>query len=142
MNAFPQPTAEEGSRAPHQRHDPTGPPRSVSRRTPVSGIDIDRLARGSELIVVTKNSTYHLTIVDPAARRVLIAGGAQFPVARMGSVEGAKRGPLTCVGHLQVGLSMELLAAGQPIVTSRVYSIAVEDPAACCWPVPAISRQR
>jgi hypothetical protein len=36
------------------------------------------------------------------------------------------RNGVTCLGHLQVGLSMALLAAGQPVITTRVYSIVVE----------------
>jgi hypothetical protein len=102
------------------------PSRPTPQGEPVAGVDIDALPFGSEVTVVTRNSTYHLTVADPAARRVLISGGQHFSVPRFGWVRGARnQNGITCLGRIQVGQSMALVAAGQPIVTTHVYSITV-----------------
>jgi hypothetical protein len=118
-----EPVRERDTARPAAPHGPT--------REHVAGVDIDSLPIGTQLLVTTHNSSYHLTVVDPAERRVLIAGGAQFSVPRLGWVEGTwVGGGVMSPGHLQVGLPMALFASEQPIVTSRVYSVAIERPVA------------
>lgn len=94
----------------------------LQKNTP--SVDIGLLPPGTRLAIGTKNSTYHVTLCDPSHRTAVIEGGRLFQKATGAQIEGATPGTGPArLGHIEVGASLELLATGRRIVTSRVHSI-------------------
>ncbi len=85
-------------------------------------VDVGLLPPGTRLTIGTKNSTYHVTLCNPSHRTAVIEGGQLFQKATGAQIEGV----------IEVGASLELLATGRRIVTSRVHSIE-------CLPQPVAS---
>ena len=100
---------------------------AVSQTSGVGLADVDAF---STLVVRTRNSIYHITILRPYAREVLVQGGAFFAVRTRACLNGSNVGG-SCLklGWVGIGSHMEFHADDQWIITSRVRSLAVEHPA-------------
>jgi hypothetical protein len=99
-------------------------------RGPVVGVDVRSLPAGTEMVVDTANSRYHV-VMRGSRSNAGVQGGPYFVAETEARIEGsALTGSLLKTGWIGVGLFMELSAGGRRIVTSRVRSIIVEpDPA-------------
>ena len=87
-----------------------------------NGIDLHTAPPLLELLVETRNSTYRLIVSGQG--RISIEGGRYFPALTLAHFDGASAGgSLLKIGRIVVGLSMEITANGQRIVTSPVRSI-------------------
>lgn len=93
------------------------------------GFHLRDLAAFDSLDVETRNSHYRLTVLDPAAGRALIEGGALFGAPAEVTVTGATLGgSLLKVGCILDGFRLEVLHAGTRVVTSHVRRIRLNDP--------------
>jgi hypothetical protein len=95
-----------------------------ARRT--DGIAIDKLARGTVVIVQTRNSQYRLIVVNGRRNKVLVEGGTLFPEVMLAHLQGASLGgsPVQ-TGWIGEGLRMELRRGSERIVTSPVESVCI-----------------
>jgi hypothetical protein len=94
-----------------------------------AGVSLDSLERGTTLIVQTENSRYRLVVLDGSRHRVLIEGGATFPDAVPAVLQGARgSGSLIKTGWIGPGLHMELFVDPRWVITSRVQSVAIDEP--------------
>ncbi len=100
---------------------------AVSQTSGVGLADVDAF---STLVVRTRNSVYHITILRPYAREVLVQGGEFFTARTRACLDGSSFGG-SCLklGWVGVGSHMEFHADDQWIITSHVRSIAVEQAA-------------
>ncbi len=100
----------------------------VSQADGINLTDVDAL---TTLVVQTENSVYHITILKPHTKEVLVQGGMFFTVGTKACLNGSSFGG-SCLklGWVGVGLRMELHTEDQWIITSHVRSITVEDSAA------------
>ena len=87
---------------------------------------VPQLALHDQLLVRTRNSTYEIIVVVPHTASVLVRGGAFFPTFAPARVAGSSwgRGFLKLHG-IYAGFQMELVTDDQPIVTTRVRTVAV-----------------
>jgi len=93
-----------------------------------NGISLGEVDALTTLHVHTANSLYRVVALDPARERILIQGGKFFPVPTEARLAGASRGgSMLKLSWLGCGLRMEVLVAGQRIVTSPVRSIEIVD---------------
>ncbi len=122
-DALPEPTADIGPR----QCTLDGFVEAVSQSQGVGLTDVDVL---TTLVVQTENSVYHITILQPYTREVLVQGGAFFTARTRACLSGSSFGG-SCLklGWIGVGLRMEFHADAEWIITSHVRSIAVEEPA-------------
>ena len=97
---------------------------AVSHTKGVGLADVDIF---TTLVVQTDNSVYHITILQPYTREVVVQGGAFFTTRTRARLNGSSFGG-SCLklGWVGVGLHMEFHAEDQWIITSHVRSIAVE----------------
>ncbi len=97
---------------------------AVSQTKGVGLADVDTF---STLVVRTRNSVYHITILRPWAREVLVQGGEFFTARTRACLNGSSFGG-SCLklGWVGIGSHMEFHADDQWIITSHVRSIAVE----------------
>ncbi len=100
---------------------------AVSQTSGVGLADVDAF---STLVVRTRNSIYHITILRPYAREVLVQGGEFFTARTRACLNGSSFGG-SCLklGWVGIGSHMEFHADDQWIITSHVRSIAVEQAA-------------
>ncbi len=100
---------------------------AVSHTKGVGLADVDAF---STLVVRTRNSVYHITILRPYAREVLVQGGEFFTARTRACLDGSSFGG-SCLklGWMGIGSHMEFHADDQWIITSHVRSIAVEQTA-------------
>lgn len=92
------------------------------------GIAIQALARGTTLIVQTRNSLYRLIMMMGVRHGVLVQGGSLFREATPAHLQGASAGGcLVKTGWIGVGLRVELWVGSDRILTSTVRSIAIEN---------------
>ena len=88
------------------------------------GVDVRGLAPLTSLLVRTKNSVYQITVTERTA--VIVQGGQFFPDPTPAEVSGATMGgSFLKLGWIGVGLCMEIRAGDQPVITTRVRSITV-----------------
>lgn len=91
------------------------------------GFDIGSLVSGTTLLVHTRNTHYHMVVLNPARRLVLAKGGELFRDETEARLNGATSGGSTLKsGWIGVGFRMDLTAKGRRIITSPVRSITVE----------------
>lgn len=89
-------------------------------------LDVSQLAVNTQIVLRTKNTEYRLTLLDPAARRVLVQGGEYFTVPAEATLTGSSvGGAMLKVGWIVLGLQVELISYPRPteartIVTSPV----------------------
>ena len=99
----------------------------VSSSGMVTGVDIRSLPPGTELVVDTNNSRYHIVMLKRKGSNARIQGGPYFGEETDVRIEGsALTGSLLKTGWIGIGLFMEIAAGGRRVVTSRVRSIVVE----------------
>ena len=90
------------------------------------GLQIGSLPDFSEIAVQTENTLYEITVIDGAAREVVVRGGRFFPGKTAARLAGSSlRGSFLKVGGIYTGFSMEIVANGTNIVTTPVQSIRV-----------------
>ena len=91
------------------------------------GVHLADLAALDQLSVRTRNSTYEITILAPQEARVLVQGGAFFPVPCEAHVSGSTLGgSLLKLQWIGCGFSLEILHEHSRIVTTRVQEIALD----------------
>ena len=89
------------------------------------GVCLDELALLERLVVQTANSTYEIVLVAPDQARILVRGGAFFPVFTPARLAGCSLGGSFLKLHsIHVGFRMELVSNAQSIVTSPVQMIS------------------
>jgi hypothetical protein len=116
-----------------QRAVTTGDPREMASpvagsfpRGMVTGIDVRSLPPGTEVIVDTHNSRYHLVMLGNGSN-ARIRGGPYFAEETEARIEGsALAGSLLKSGWIGIGLFMEITVVDKRVVTSRVRSIVVD----------------
>lgn len=87
-------------------------------------LQMSSLSPGDRLIIRTPAETYHLTVLSPATRQVLVSGGALFPVPINARLEGcAVGGALVRIGGIAVGCALELRTPNGVLLTDVVRSI-------------------
>jgi hypothetical protein len=94
------------------------------------GFALGELPALEELEVRTRNTTYHLTILNTGGdTRVLVQGGRFFPVQSEVRLNGSTLGgSLLKVGWIGCGFCMEFMQNGQRITTTRVREIRRIEP--------------
>jgi hypothetical protein len=91
------------------------------------GIYLADMAALDQLSVRTRNSTYSLTILAPQESRVLVQGGAFFPVACEAHISGSTLGgSLLKLQWIGCGFSLEILHERCRIITTRVQAITID----------------
>ena len=92
----------------------------------IHGVQLAELPDFSEIEVQTENTLYEITVIDGAAREVVVRGGRFFPGKTAARLAGSSlRGSFLKVGGIYTGFSMEILAGGTNIVTTAVQSIRI-----------------
>ncbi len=106
--------------------------RFAAATTATEGVCLASLAAIDQLEVRTRNSLYQITLLGGGAGRVLVLGGAFFPVWSEAQLTGSTLGgSFLKMGWVGCGFCMEFLYEGQRIVTTRVREIQrVESPSA------------
>lgn len=90
------------------------------------GVHVTALEPFAKLLVRTRNTEYHLTIVDPDEWQVLVRGGRFFRTDTLAFLCGSGfGGALLKVAWIGVGLSCEFSSQGLRIVTSPVKDFHV-----------------
>jgi len=93
------------------------------------GVRLGELAALDSLHVFTRNTCYRLRVLDPVGSRVLIAGGAFFSIPAEATVAGASvGGSMLRVGWILHGFRLEVLRAGERIITTPVRQIQLNPP--------------
>jgi hypothetical protein len=99
----------------------------------VRGILIRDDSPGTNYVVVTKNSTYDITVLDGAERRVRVQGGEYFPEPVLCILSGSTYGgSVLKVGWIGLGMCMEFFHEGRPIITTAVRSIGIKTDGIVC----------
>ncbi|MGH9329096.1 MAG: hypothetical protein ACRD09_01525 [Vicinamibacterales bacterium] len=90
------------------------------------GVHVPDLLPLDELAVRTCNSTYRIVVVAPDDARILVQGGAFFPLPCHAHLcGGTLGGSLLKLHWIGCGFHLEILHEGRRIVTTRVRSIAI-----------------
>jgi hypothetical protein len=93
------------------------------------GLSLAQLDPIDRLEILTRNSRYLITVLEPPRPRVLVVGGAFFPIACEAALAGSSLGgSLIKLGWIGFGLRLEIHAGGRRIITSPVQSIALNPP--------------
>ncbi len=88
------------------------------------GVSLTELSPIDEFEVRTRNTRYRITVVARHEARVLVHGGAFFPVPSEAHLSGSTLGgSLLKLGWIGCGFCMELHHEGRRIVTTRVREI-------------------
>lgn len=91
------------------------------------GVHVPDLRPLDELAVQTRNSIYRIVIVAPNDGRILVQGGAFFPLPCQAHLSGGTLGgSLLRLNWIGCGFNLEILHEGRRIVTTRVRSIAID----------------
>ena len=98
--------------------------------TASDGVHLASLAPIDQLEVRTRNSVYKITLLGGGEGRVLVLGGAFFPVWTEARLAGSTLGgSFLKVGWVGCGFCMEFQHEGQRIVTTRAREIRKVEPA-------------
>lgn len=84
------------------------------------------LLPGTRLTLNTRNTTYHMVVLDGSGRRVQIWGGRLFPESTEIEIIGATDDESVKVGWIVEGFQLELSTGRGPVLTSLVESFEVE----------------
>ena len=99
------------------------------------GLEVRGLAALDTLEIHTRNSRYRITVLDPQRCRVLIEGGAFFPVLAEATIGGAScGGSMLKVGWIIQGFCLEVFYPGGRIVTTSVRRVHAVEPDAAQRP--------
>jgi hypothetical protein len=89
------------------------------------GLLVSRLSALDRVFVHTRNTTYELVVVSPAAAEVMVRGGTFFPEFTRVRVAGSSLGGSFLKLHgIYVGFRLELALGQKSVVTSTVQRIA------------------
>ena len=89
-----------------------------------SGVLVRDLSPVEELEVRTRNTCYRITILAPQDSRVLVQGGAFFPIPCEALLSGGSLGgSLLKLGWIGRGFCLEILHEGRRIITTPVRHI-------------------
>jgi len=123
------------------RIEPDSPAASVTLEgfadavTTAGGLEVRGLAPLDSLELWTRNSCYRITVLDPQRCRVLIEGGAFFPVLAEATIGGAScGGSMLKLGWIIQGFCLEVFYPGGRIVTTSVRRVRVVQPDASLRP--------
>jgi len=95
------------------------------------GVCLDELTLLERLVVQTANSTYEIVLVAPDQARILVRGGAFFPVFTPARLAGSSLGgSFLKLRSVHVGFRLEIGTEAGLIITSPVRSVAVAPPIA------------
>jgi hypothetical protein len=101
--------------------------RFVQAAALADGVNVADLRPLDELAVQTRNSIYRIVIVAPSDGRILVQGGAFFPLPCQAHLcGGTLGGSLLKLNWIGCGFNLEILHEGRRIVTTRVRSIAID----------------
>ena len=90
-------------------------------------VHFDELAPGEHLTVRTRNSEYHIVILEPDARSIILRGGRLFPYAREARLLGSLGDDLvTGPDRLAVGARLAFAVGSRCFLTSSVMSLERE----------------
>ena len=96
-----------------------------------NGLQIELLSDFTEIDVVTRNSVYQITVIDPLSRSILVRGGRFFaektPAHLAGSSFGWGGGFLK-LGGIYIGLSIEIVTDQDTFISTHVKSIWLYGP--------------
>jgi hypothetical protein len=95
--------------------------------SPTRSVALPLLSAGTMITLHTRNTCYHMQVLDGAARRVLITGGSLFPEGTEVEVVGAADEEHVRAGWMVEGLQLELSTAHGPVLTSMVMSVCLDD---------------
>src|SRR5688572_11948142 len=88
------------------------------------GVHLADLSPIDQLEVRTRNSLYRITVIAPHDCRVLVQGGAFFPLAQEAHLcGGTLGGSLLKLGWIGCGFCLEILHEGRRIVTTQVREL-------------------
>src|SRR6266851_555049 len=88
-----------------------------------SGLQIERLQPLDEIVVLTQNSKYEITLLSPRCGEVLVRGGTFFPEFTRAQLAGATLGGSFLKQYgIYVGFRLEIVARGRPVITPPVQS--------------------
>src|SRR5262245_52510400 len=94
-------------------------------------VAVPLLLPGTLVTVRTRNSLYRLHVIEGRTRQVTVSGGWVFPVGTEAEVLGALGADGSVrLGWIVVGLQLQLLTKGGPVLTSVVESVEVDVDAA------------
>jgi hypothetical protein len=89
----------------------------------------DQLAPGEHLTVRTRNSEYHIVILEPDTRSIILRGGRLFPHAREARLLGSLGDDrVTGPDRLAVGARFAFAVGSRCFLTSSVVSLEREVP--------------
>ena len=97
----------------------------VEAGSPSLSVALPSLSPGTHITVHTRNTCYHMEVMDGSARRVMISGGLLFPQGDEVEVIGAADDEGVRVGWIVEGLQIELSTVRGPVLTSIVESLSV-----------------
>ena len=89
------------------------------------GIQLNELKEAAELTITTRNTTYHVTVVDPDTAQVRVRGGDFFPRDTLAQIAGSSLHSLIKPCGICVGYSIEFFVHGIRVRTSPVRDIRV-----------------
>ena len=99
--------------------------RFAAATSSASGVFLSEMAALDELHVRTRNSLYRITVLCPEDSRILVQGGAFFPIPCEAHLSGCTLGgTLLKLNWVGCGFFLEILHEGRRIVTTRIQSIA------------------
>ena len=95
-------------------------------------LDVQRLAVNDSIRLRTRNSEYHVVLLDPASRRVMVQGGSFFAEPTEAVIRGAScGGAMLKVGWIVIDLQLELVyypsgKEPQSLITSPVDALYLQ----------------
>ncbi len=91
------------------------------------GLHLQSLTPLTHIRMITQNTRYSITVIDPGEWTVLVQGGRFFPQSRRAFLCGSGYGgSLLKTAWIGVGLCCELTSDEQRIITSPVVSFEIE----------------
>lgn len=94
--------------------------------TPSNSVALALLSAGTLITIQTRNTCYHMQVVEGSTGRVRITGGRLFPESTEVEVVGAADEEQVRVGWMVEGLQVELSTRRGPVLTSIVQSLSVD----------------
>jgi hypothetical protein len=93
----------------------------------LEGVTLQSLTPGSTIYARTRHNDYRIFLLDPESGRALVEGGRFFVEPTEATVVGSTFGGcMLKMGWIGIGLRLEILLNGQPIITSPVQALQVE----------------
>ena len=100
-----------------------------------AGVNLRTMSSLDSIEVLTRNSTYRITVINAVESRALVSGGAFFPTPMIATISGASLGgSMLKRGVILRGFQFEIVTGRDRIVTTRVREIRVNAPGATPGP--------